>query len=77
MKHFLHTDDEGCEHTTELPLQNMITNQDEQSKKETTVDPTRAVQHVDFLNYDHPTSHVSPAGPDEHSAVSDFWLYHA
>ena len=46
------TDDEGCEDATELPLQNVIANENEQLKKETKNDHTRAVQHVAVLNCD-------------------------
>ena len=67
--HFLPTDDEGCEDATELPLiENVI------ARKETKSDHTKAVQHVAFLNRDHPSS-GSTANPDKNSAVSDFLLY--
>ena len=66
MKYILSTDDDGCEHATELPLQSM---QDEQLKEETNSDHTKVV-----LNCDHPASSGSTADPDENSAeaVSDF-----
>ena len=69
-------DDDGCNHTTEGPLQNMITKEDEKPKK-TIVDCTRVVQHVDFLFYGYSASSGSTADPDKHlaEAVSDFWLY--
>ena len=70
VKYCLSTDDEGCEDATELPLQNVITKENELLKKETKSDHTRAVQHVAFLNCDHP----STVDPDKNSAVSDFFL---
>ena len=73
MKYFFSTGDEGCEDAAELPLQNVITN--EQLKKETNSDHTRAFQHVAVLDCDHPSSSGSTADPDKNSAVSDFLLY--
>ena len=70
VKYFFPTDDEGCEDATELPLQNVITKENELLKKET----TRAVQHVALLNCDHPSSSGSTADPDKNSAVSDFYF---
>ena len=71
MKYFFSTDDEGCEDATELPLQNVIANENEQLKKETKSDHTRAVQHVAVLNCDHPSSSGSNADPDKNFAVGD------
>ena len=67
--HFSPTYDEGCEDATELPLQNVLANENELLKKETKSDHTRAVQKVAFLNCGHP----STADPDKNSAVSDFF----
>ena len=75
VKYFFPTDDEGCEDATELPLQNVITKENELLKKETKSDHTRAVQHVAVLNRGHPSSSGSTAGPDKNSAVSNFLLY--
>ena len=67
VKYFLPTDDEGCEDATELPLiQNVI------ARKETKSDHTKAVQHVAFLNRDHPSSSGSTANPDKNSVSSFF-----
>ena len=70
--HFFSTDDEGCEDAAELPLKNVITN--EQLKKETKSDHTRAVQHVPFLNCDHSSSSGSTADPDKNPVVSDIFM---
>ena len=70
--HFSPTDDEGCEDATELPLQNIIAN--EQLKKKTQSDHARVVQKVAFLNCGHPSSSGSTADPDKNSAVSDFFF---
>ena len=72
--HFSPTDDEGCEDATGLPLQNVIANEDEQVKKKTQSDHTRAVQKVAFVNCGHPSSSGSTADPDKNSAVSDFFF---
>ena len=69
--HFLPTDDEGYEDATELPL---ITKENGLLKKETKSDHTRAVQHVTFLNCDHPSSSESTADPNENSVVRNFLL---
>ena len=71
--HFSPTEDEGREDATELPLQNMIANEDEQLKKKTRSDHTRAVQKVAVLNRGHPSSPGSTVDPDKNSAVSDFF----
>ena len=72
--HFSPTDDEGCEDATELPLQNVIANENEQLKKKPQRDHIRAVQKGAFLNCGHPSSSESTADPDKNSAVSDFFL---
>ena len=69
MKYCLSTDDEGCEDATELPLQNVITKENELLKKETKSDHARAVQQVAVLNRGHPSSSGSTAGPDKNSLV--------
>ena len=73
VKYCLSTDDEGCEDATELSLQNVITEENEQLKKETQSDHTRAVQKVAVLNHGHPSSPGSTVDPDKNSAVSDFF----
>ena len=70
--HFSPTVDEGCEGATELSLQ--ITKENEQLKKESKSDHTRAVQKVAVLNCGHPSSPGSTADPDKNSVVSDFFL---
>ena len=79
MKHFFPTDDkdaatydEGCEEATDLPLKNVITKENEQLKKETKGEHTRAVQHVAFRNCDHPSSSGSTANPKKNPLVNDF-----
>ena len=69
MKDFFPTDDEGCEDAAELP---QITKENEQLKKETKSEYTRAVQHVSFLNCNHLSSSESTADPDKNSVVRNF-----